>query len=194
LRGLILILLMLTLIPSIIVGQKNRLISRTSSIEKIRIDYLDVSVKAYKVKITSTFNQDLDKFFSAEMNPKNTLKVTKPLAYIKLIRGQEHEVWEEGFTYEMRIKSMGIFPIGGIHHIFIEDLDTAATRIQTREHNNIAKVWDHLLSFKEVEEGQTEYTDEVILYARNLSWIFARYLRLFYKMRHKKWNKLLNTL
>jgi len=131
-------------------------------------------------------------FFEKEMDPSNTLKVTKPLAHIKLLNGLDHKKWEVGFTYEMKIKTLGILPFGGIHYIFIETIDEENTFIQTREHNESAKVWDHLLKFEPHNQNMTAYTDQVTLYAGNMSWIYSRYLRMFYKMRHRKWNKLLS--
>jgi hypothetical protein len=185
-------LLFLISLPLFISGQKLK--ERTSSFERIRIDYNGKEVKAYEVAVKSKFAHSLDKFFEQEMNPANTLIITKPMAYIRMLNGLDHESWQEGFTYQLKIKTYGFIPTGGIHYIYLEEVNEEKTFIQTREHNNMAKVWDHRLSFEAVGEDSTTYEDRIVIYAGGMSWIFAKYLLVFYKMRHRKWNKLLNSL
>ena len=91
----------------------------------------------------------------------------------------------------MRIYTLGLIPFGGIHYIHIEEINMDNTFIQTREKNNIAKVWDHKLKFSAIDEKTTTYEDEVTLYAGRLTPIIAKTLVTFYKMRHRNWNKLL---
>lgn len=162
-----------------------------ATISKKVISYKGKERNARVISVKSTFDIHVDTFFQEEMLIANTLKVTKPLANIIMKDGSDHMYFEEGFTYSMRIYSMGFIPFGGIHYINIETLDKDSTFIQTREKNDIAKMWDHKLKFESVGENVTSYEDEVTLYAGWLTPMFARYLVIFYKMRHRKWNKLL---
>lgn len=176
---------------SILYSQKKPKIEQTSSITKTTLSYKGKERKARIISVKSTFDHDLQTFFEEEMIIANTLKITKPLASIKMKTGKEHVQFQEGFTYDMRIYSLGFIPFGGIHYIYIETLDKENTFIQTRERNRVARVWDHRLIFEAVGEDKTAYEDEVTLYAGFLTPIFARYLVTFYKMRHRNWAKLM---
>ena len=104
---------------------------------------------------------------------------------------QDSEYWKEGFEYEIVIKPFGLLNIWGVHHIKVISIDKTKTEIITVEKNKICKVWNHKLTFKKIGENQTEYTDEVTLYAGWLTSILSHFLVCSYKKRHQNWDKLL---
>ena len=60
------------------------------------------------------------------------------------------------------------------------------TQIVTSEKNNICKIWNHKLTFKKLSVNETEYTDELTLYAGRLTGILAHFLIYSYKKRQRK--------
>lgn len=155
-------------------------------------EYKSKLVKSRTVSISSFFNHNSDKFFEKELIKKNTSIIVRPLAVIEFLKeNQDSEYWKEGFEYELIIKPFGLINIWGIHHIKVVTVDKLKTEIITVEKNNICKVWNHKLTFKEIGENQTEYTDEVTLYAGWLTTILSYFLIYSYKKRHQNWDKLL---
>lgn len=172
-------------------AKANKLGSQEVSIKKKQVIYKDKKRKARVVSVKSSFDYDINFFFKEEMKISNTLEITKPMAKIRILGENKHEVWQEDSTYQLRILSFGLFPLGGTHFIFIEEINEEQQYIQTREHNKMAKIWDHRLIFEGKDKQLTTYEDNVTIYAGWMTPIFARYLVIFYKMRHRKWNKLL---
>ena len=178
-------------IPESVNGQKVSNMEQFAVVKKAVIQHDGKMRNARIISVKSTFNFDITDFFHEEMIIANTLRITKPLAHIKMKTGGDHVQFQEGFTYEMRIYTLGLIPFGGLHYIHIETIDMENKFIQTREKNNIAKVWDHMLKFNVIDEETITYEDEVTLCAGWLTPILAKYLVVFYKMRHRNWNKLL---
>lgn len=163
-----------------------------SKIYSTKIHYKAKLVAAKIVSISSTFNHNTDVFFAQELIKKNTTIIVRPLATIYFLKeNHDTEYWKEGFDYELEIKPYGLLNIWGIHHIRVIRIDKLKTEIVTIEKNNICKVWNHKLTFKKINENETEYTDEVTLYAGWLTKILSYFLVYSYKKRHQKWDKLL---
>ena len=163
-----------------------------SKLSSTKINFNNKYVNGKIVSISSYFNHNTDNFFSQELIKQNTTKIVKPLANISFLKeNQDSEFWKEGFNYELEIKPFGLLNIWGVHHINVVSIDKQKTEIITIEKNNICKVWDHKLTFKKVGENETEYTDEVTLYAGWLTGILSHFLIYSYKKRHQNWNKLL---
>ena len=163
-----------------------------SKSNKTTTEYEDKLVNCRTVSISSFFNHSTDKFFGQELIKKNTSTIVRPLAVIDFLKeNQDSEYWKEGFEYELLIKPFGLLNIWGVHHIKVISIDKTKTEIITVEKNNICKVWNHKLTFKKVGETQTEYTDEVTLYAGWLTSILSHFLVYSYKKRHQNWDKLL---
>ena len=164
-----------------------------SSITPTTVVFEGKTVPAKIVSISSRFLHNAEYFFSQELIKQNTLEIVKPLAVIRFLKQNGgSEYWQEGFEYELEIKPFGLFNLWGTHHIKVVRIDKAGTKIITVEKNNICKVWNHTLTFRKVSETETEYTDEVVLYAGWLTGFLAPSLVSSYKTRHKNWNKLLN--
>jgi hypothetical protein len=165
---------------------------QNSKIEPAIIKYKGKFVKGKIVSVSSFFNHNIDNFFAQELIRKNTSRIVRPLAVINFLKeNQDSEFWKEGFDYELLIKPFGLINIWGVHHIKVVSIDKLKTEIVTIEKNNICKVWNHKLTFKKINVNETEYTDEVTLYAGWLTNILSYFLIYSYKKRHKNWDKLL---
>jgi hypothetical protein len=150
------------------------------------------SVRAKTVTITSTFNHNAETFFAQEMIKANTQEIVKPLAKIKFLKeNTDNKFWQEGFVYELEIKPYGLFNLWGTHFINIIRIDKEAKQIITEEKNDICKVWNHSLTFEKISETETNYTDQVVLYAGGATKVLSWFLVYSYKKRHRNWNNLL---
>lgn len=157
-----------------------------------KIEYNGKFVNAKTISVSSFFNHNTDNFFAHELIKKNTTIIVRPLAKIIFLKeNKDSEYWKENFDYELEIKPFGLFNIWGTHHINVKRVDKQKTEIITIEKNNICKVWNHKLTFKNIGKHETEYTDEVTLYAGWLTNILSHFLIYSYKKRHQNWDKLL---
>lgn len=168
---------------------------QTSSIETSQMTYKSKVINAKIITVYSTFNHNADIFFEKELIKANTLEILKPMAKARFVHENTDSLfWQEGFKYELIIRPFGLINIWGKHHINVLSINQAQKTIITRERNSVCKIWEHTLTFKKVNNSETVYTDEVILYAGGLTTILAKFLAYSYKKRHQNWNKLLNQI
>lgn len=113
------------------------------------------------------------------------------MTYLNIQKAPDSPYFIQDLLYILRPLSLGFIPVGGLHYIFVEEINHQQYFIQTRECNSITKIWDHKLSWEVTENGNVIYTDEIELYAGEMTPFFAWYLTKFYKKRHKNWFKLL---
>jgi hypothetical protein len=103
------------------------------------------------------------------------------------------ERWPVGATLHFRGYLFGIIPIG-THTIFIERIDPATREIQSREVGGLVRRWDHLICVRTTGEGQTLYSDAIIIEAGWLTlfvWLFAQW---FYRHRQRRWRRVARRL
>lgn len=81
--------------------------------------------------------------------------------------------------------------------ISTERVDTTPGRqqyiLRDNGHGQLAKVWDHIITLRETEDGQTHYTDQVTVRAGLLTpfiWFFAS---IFYRYRQYRWRRLVQA-
>jgi len=178
----------------IVYGQTNERSRSETTLERITIQYKGKERKGVKISVTTLFPYTIEKFWEAEQLIEHTKMVTQPMTKLQVIQAPQSPYFIEDSTYILKPLSYGLFPIGGEHTIYIEEINHDEYYIQTREYNTIARVWDHRLSWEESDGNQVIYTDTIELYAGVMTPIFALYLRSFYKMRHKNWYALLKKL
>lgn len=168
---------------------------QVSKVSSTTINYNSRFVDGKIISVSSFFSHNVDMFFAQELIKQNTVKIVRPLATITFSKeNQDSKLWQEGFDYELEIKPFGLLNIWGIHHIKVVRIDEREIEIITVEKNDICKVWNHKLTFKKLGEHQTEYTDEVTLYAGWLTGFLSHFLVYSYKKRHQNWDKLLRKL
>jgi hypothetical protein len=103
------------------------------------------------------------------------------------------ERWLEGATLHFRIYLFGIVPLG-THTISLERIDPAAREIQSRESEWLVRRWDHLVRVCPTGNGQTLYSDEIIIdagWATFFVWLFAHW---FYRHRQRRWRRVARRL
>ena len=89
--------------------------------------------------------------------------------------------------YRTRLIRMGVA-------MAMERIDPAAREIQSRESEWLVRRWDHLVRVRPAGDGQTLYSDEIIIeagWATFFVWLFAHW---FYRHRQRRWRRVARRL
>lgn len=133
-----------------------------------------------------------DKVWDAVKQPSTFEEVTRGLMGFSLLAGELPEHFEPGETFELRMKMVGVLPLGR-HTIHVESVDDTTRTIQTRERSALIDRWDHRITVEPDGNG-TLYRDYVEIEAGPKTaavWAFAQGL---YRYRHRRWKGLARTL
>lgn len=98
------------------------------------------------------------------------------------------EKWAVGTEYGFRLFFFGVIPLGS-HHIKLVKLDKQERKLVSNEHGSLARVWNHQIGFKSIDDESIQYTDSIEIHAGLLTvpiWLFAHF---FYRHRQRKWKK-----
>ncbi len=139
---------------------------------------------------TSVFPAKREVVFEKLQRLETLQAVAAPYASFTPTSEDTDPVWRVGGVSSYRFKLFGFIPFG-THTIRIERFDIDA--IQSREHNEHVRAWDHKITLWDAGE-KTEYTDGVDIKAgwkTPFIWIWAK---AFYAHRQRKWIKLLKAL
>ncbi|MEL6359510.1 MAG: hypothetical protein AAFR21_00390 [Pseudomonadota bacterium] len=131
--------------------------------------------------VEATYAGDPDKVFASAIHFDEMKTVMAPLACYE---GLPSESAIEGNTYTLRTKFWGWLDVGP-HTIFLETLDTAGRRLQSREHNASIRRWDHLLTVEPHRDGAL-WRDQIELEAGWRTFAVARFARYVYRFRHRQ--------
>ena len=138
---------------------------------------------------TSVFPAKREVVFKKLQRLETLQTVAAPYASFEPVRENEASVWRVGGVSSYRFKLFGLIPFG-THTIRIERFDMDA--IQSREHNEHVRVWDHRITLRDRGE-ETEYTDEVEIRAGWKTIFIWLWAKAFYAHRQRKWIRLLRA-
>jgi hypothetical protein len=131
-----------------------------------------------------------EKVWDELQRPALLREITRPLfRFLPAKPPQFPERWSDGATLHFRGYLFGIIPLG-IHSIFLERIDPVEREIQSREKDALVPRWDHLIRVRPTDDGETLYSDEIIIEAGWLTpfvWLFAQ---AFYRHRQRKWRRI----
>ncbi len=126
--------------------------------------------------------------------PSLLMEVAKPVVKFKPVSPAVlPSTWPNGKSIQLKSYLFGFIPLG-LRTVYFERIDDERMEIQTREHDALIHKWDHLISIKRTEGGQTLYSDSLELDAGLFTlpvWLFAHY---FYRHRQRRWRKLSKRL
>jgi hypothetical protein len=129
-----------------------------------------------------------------QQRPALHREIIRPLfRFVPTDPPQFPERWLEGATIHFKGYLFGIIPLG-MHTIFLERIDPAAREIQSRESEPLVRRWDHLIRVRASGDGQTLYSDEILIDAGWLTifvWLFAQW---FYHHRQRRWRRIASRL
>ncbi len=121
-------------------------------------------MKTHKVITKTSGSAPQEKVWQLLQKLSTLQTVAAPLATFTPTDDVNDVIWLEGKTFSFRLRLFGIMPFG-IHTIRVIEFDHAAYRIYTNETNSHVPVWNHRITLNPLSYDQTEYTDEVEIYA-----------------------------
>ena len=134
-----------------------------------------------------------EKVWDELQRPALLLEIIRPLIrFVPADGTQFPERWLQGLTVRCKGYLFGILPLG-MHTMFAERIDPVTREIQSRE-TGLVRRWDHLLRVCSAGDGQTLYSDEIIIEAGWLTvfvWLFAQW---FYRHRQRRWRRIARRL
>jgi len=146
-----------------------------------------------KVKVSTQFDCTEDELWQNVAEPSSLQFVSSPiLRFVPQNEADLEAEWQVNRPYSLKLYLLKFIPLGE-HTITLVKIDRERNRIISRESGQLATVWNHVFSFREVEPGLVRYTDEIEIKAGWLTpaiWLFAH---LFYRHRQRRWKKLLKS-
>ena len=122
--------------------------------------------------------------------------ITAPLLCFSPSLGPWPAHWTPG-ALELRLSLFGLLPLGRqTAQISVRPGAPADDWPQLRDngHGQLMRRWDHRISLQSLPDGNTRYTDEVVLQARYVPWLMtplsAAFAQLFYRHRQRRWRHL----
>jgi hypothetical protein len=138
-----------------------------------------------RIQITASYDQDADACFADAIRFDELQDAMRGLAtYDGFAPGA---VAEAGETYVVDITLFGLFPVTA-HTMYVEQLDSAARELQSRERHKGVTAWDHHLSVQPDGNGGCMWTDTVEIAAGWQTPMVARFAAYTYRYRHRKRN------
>ncbi|WP_312699318.1 hypothetical protein [Sedimentibacter sp.] len=139
---------------------------------------------------TSVFPASEEAVFSRLKELKTLQYVAAPLVTFSALNDTGSTVWQKDQKASFNLKLFGVLPFG-VHKIHVVEFDEVKHEIYTNETSAHIQVWNHRIILKTVEEGKTQYTDEVEIYAGWKTPLICLCAEYFYTHRQKRWIKLL---
>lgn len=158
-----------------------------TQIQKVETLHEGKLVKARVLRVTSTIPMPVDSGWRNVQSPALLQFVAKGMISFKPDSVSLPHRWEQGETYGVRMRILGLLPFGGVHYLLIEKIDASTYRISTREWDRSVSVWNHDVSLTPLPAGGFEYTDAILIYAGWKTAGVTAFAKSFYKHRQKRW-------
>jgi hypothetical protein len=142
--------------------------------EKISIIYNNKEVKAYRLTVSSHIAIDAEKAWELVKTSALLEFITKGKVKFKPIEGEFPKIWTQGSSVQTKMLLYGWLPFGGVHTLYIENIDKKNKILSSKESDSICKVWNHTIFIEKADGKSIYYTDEIVVYAG----IFSRISRL----------------
>lgn len=182
---------MMILILIIAMTPLNHLHAQTSKpravVEKISYTYRAKDVKARKLTVSSEIPIPIALAWTNVKTPALLQFVAKGMIRFKAEGAPFPRQWQQGQTYGARMRIFGFIPFGGVHHLYIEEIDDRQYVISTREWDRQAKVWNHRVSMQALSTEKISYEDEIIIYGGWMTPFITAFAKKFYKHRQRRW-------
>lgn len=158
-------------------------------IENIKVTYNNKNVNAKRITVSSSFDAPADRVWKLVKTSLLLENVCKGIITFKPLKLKFPTEWKQGETIATRMVFFGFIPLIGIHHLYFKEINEETKQLITEESDIIAKIWNHTISVKELENGKCSYTDEVIVYGGFLTNFVASFALKLYLHRQRRWLK-----
>ena len=142
-------------------------------------------------RISTQLHCSEDELWEKIIEPKSLQFVASPiLSFEPLEEGSLSGEWQVDKPYPLKLYFLKCIPMG-MHTIKLVKIDKTENMIISQENGQLAKVWNHTISFQEEKPRVLNYTDEIEIRAGILTpgiWLFSQ---LFYRHRQRRWKILL---
>ena len=149
-------------------------------------------MKTKTTSISSTFPATPDEIWTRITLFETLCYIAAPYAYFTAIGSNAELMWSEGKTTRFHLKIFGVFPMG-IHSIKIIEFNKENYRIFSNEENRSVPIWNHTIILRPAGNGTTYYEDIVEIGAGWKTNLVCAWSKMFYRLRQKRWCKLLMT-
>jgi hypothetical protein len=147
-----------------------------------------------KVDVSTVLNCPADKAWDEVQKSSLLLHVIRPMAgIVPADRSGFPERWSEGLTVRCKTFIFGFIPIG-TRVLHFERIDQDSREIHTREHDPLVRRWDHVISIRPRNAGQSIYRDVIEVEAGRLTFLVWVWVNWFYRCRQRRWRALAETL
>jgi hypothetical protein len=143
--------------------------------------------------VSTELNCSAAKAWNEVLTSSLLLHVIWPLVRVVPVGASFPQRWSEGSTLQCKSYIFGIIPIG-VHTIGVEKVDERNAQIQFREHDQLIKRWDHLISIKPLDDNRSIYRDTIDIEAGGLTLAVVAWANWFYRHRQHRWRALAKTL
>jgi len=148
--------------------------------------------KGRRISVSSTFDCPPEIIWEKLLDLNTLIEICSPKASFRSV-SENPRKWEENIIYRFKLFIYGFIPFGE-HEILLESINENQKEIQSKEHNKVVRIWNHLISMDKTENDKTFYTDSVELYSVFFTYFTALWSISFYKHRQKKWCKIAEKL
>jgi hypothetical protein len=158
-----------------------------SKVKRVVIEYKGKNVNARQLTVSSEIPMDLDSAWENVKTPVLLEFVAKGMIRFKALESELPKQWELGQTYGVKMRVFGFIPFGGIHYLWIEKVDEENYKIATQEWDKQAKVWNHKIVLRDLDNGKIYYEDSITIYGGAMTGFITSFAKRFYIHRQKRW-------
>lgn len=158
-----------------------------AEVAKVTIEYKGKMVQARNLRVYSEIPMNTKSIWNNVKKPELLQFVAKGMIRFNSIDGKFPGEWQVGQTYKAKMRVFGFIPFGGTHYLFVEKMDKENHLISTREWDKIAKVWNHDVIMKNLDNDKTYYEDSIIIYGGMITGLITLFAKRFYLHRQKRW-------
>lgn len=138
-------------------------------------------------RISTDFACSEDELWQKIIDPESLQYVSSPiLKFVPIQKDSLQNEWQVGSPYPLKLYFLKFIHLGQ-HTITLTEINRETNTIVSRENGQLAKTWNHTITFQEDVAGVVSYTDEIEIKAGLLTpaiWLFAQ---LFYRYRQRRW-------
>ncbi len=154
--------------------------------EKVKIEYKGKVVNAKRLTISSIINISSKDAWDIVKKSELLEFITKGKIKFKPIGGSFPEEWKEKSTEIAKMYLYGFIPLGK-HYLYLDKMDNEKMILSSKEKDKFAKVWNHNIFIKEIDDETIKYTDEITIYGGIFTSFITIFSKSFYKHRQKRW-------
>ena len=158
-----------------------------TKVEPVFIEYNGSNVKAKKLTVHSEIPMGIDAAWDNVKTPALLEFVAKGMIKFKPLNRDFPKQWEVGQTYGFKTLVFGIIPFGGIHYLLVDKIDNSNYTLSTKEWDNGAKVWNHLITIRKLGDDKIYYEDSITIYGGMMTGFITSFAKRFYEHRQKRW-------